>query len=219
MSKVILTADASGSAMAGKMGLVVVVVDVIDFSTSMEAAIDAGAAAIYGTGTDSALPPVEINPYRVGNLAGLKARELGTGVVLVAEPRVGEEMKRKAAISRVMGGIEASGAEIAAVLPNMGAETPLLTDMKGRVIVGATNAGGAAYDAAVTAGSPRVLTGTVARTLAKDGFCSARDAADRAASACRRLGKGVAIVAASGNSPEDLMAAEMIYRLVLSKIR
>ena len=219
MRDLILTSDASGSAMAGKMGLVVLVVDVIDFSTSMEAAIDSGAAAVYGTATDSARPPVEINPYRIGNLAGLKAVSLGTKVIVVAEPRAGEEGARRSAVSKVIGGIEAAGAEVALVLPNMGAETPKMADIKGMVIVGATNTGGVAFDAAFTAGAASVLTGTVARTLNKDGFSAARDSAARAIEEARKLGQGIAIVAASGNSPEDLLAAEYIYRLVLPEVR
>jgi len=76
-----------------------------------------------------------------------------------------------------------------------------------------------AFDAALCAGAPAVLTATVARTLSKSGFAPARDGAGRAAEAAGRLGTGIAVVAASGKSLEDLLAAEYIYRDLLGFFR
>ncbi|OAT86496.1 hypothetical protein [Desulfotomaculum copahuensis] len=214
---VILTADASGAARAARQGLVVVIVDVIDMSTSLEAALDEGAAAVYGAGTDGVQPPVPVDPQRVGRLAGGRARTLGTDVVLIAEPRGGGDEQRLAATTRVRSGIAAAGASIGALLPNLGAAVAELADLKGRVVVAATGAGGAAFDAALTAGAPAVLTGTIARTRHKKGLRPAEASAARALAAAGRLSAGVAVVAASGNSLEDLLAAEYIYRLLLAK--
>ncbi|MFZ5633245.1 MAG: hypothetical protein ACOY40_10405 [Bacillota bacterium] len=219
MTKVILTADASGAAGAGSMGMVVVVVDVIDFSTSMEAAIDAGAAAVFGASPDAARPPVKVDPKMIGAMAGREAQRLGTSVVVLAEPRVGGDIERKERIAGAIEGIQSSGAEVTAVAPNLGAETPGLVDMSGKVVLGATGSGGVAFDAAVNAGAAAVLTGTVARTLKKSGFASAGEAARRAVEAARRLDAGVAVVAASGNSLEDLLAAEYIYKVILEMVR
>jgi len=171
---------------------------IIDFSTSMEAALDAGAAAIYGAAIDAARPPVKTDPYRMGYLSGSEALRLGKGVVVLAEPRTGAEEKRRQGILKALDGIESSGARIAAVIPNVGAETPRLTDIRGMVVLGVTGTGGVAFDAAMCAGSPAVLTGTVARTLAKNGFAPARAAAIRSASKARKLGRDIAVVAASG---------------------
>lgn len=217
--EVILTADASGAARAGSAGMVVVVVDVIDFSTSMEAALDAGSSAIFGSAPDLSAPPVEINPFNMGVKAGREAIRLGTGVLVLAEPRVGDEGLRTGGISKALAGIGHAGAEVHAVLPNLGAETVKLADFKNRVILGATGSGGVAFDAALCAGSPAVLTGTVARTVKKSGFASARDAALRAARESERLGAGVAVVAASGKSLEDLLAAEYIYKKIIELVR
>ena len=219
MTELILTADASGAALAGKSGLVVVIVDIIDFSTSMEAAIDAGAAAVYGAGTDNAGPPVKIDPYKAGIRAGREAQRLSTGIYLVAEPRAGDEGARRAGIKGVIEGIESVGKSALGIIPNLGAETPKYAAMKGMVIVGVTATGGVAYDAAVTAGASSVITGTVARTLVKSGFASARASAERAVRESRRTGKGIAIVAASGNSLEDLLAAEYLYKAIIPMIR
>lgn len=219
MLKVLLSSDAGGAALAGGSGMVVMVVDVIDFSTSMEAAIDAGAASVYGAATDSAGPPVRVDPYGMGRLAGKKAMRLGTGVILLAEPRVGKESDRRQGIAKAIDGVLSSGARVAAVLPNLGAETVRLADMKGMVVLGATGTGGVAFDAAVCAGSPVVLTGTVARTMKKNGCTCAREAAARAVSEARRLETDIAVVAASGNSLEDLLAAEYIYKTILQAVR
>ncbi|MFZ5647778.1 MAG: hypothetical protein ACOY30_09200 [Bacillota bacterium] len=219
MIKVVLTADASGAAMAGSSGMVVMVVDVIDFSTSMEASIDAGAAAVYGAAPDSARPPVKIDPHSMGRIAALEANRLGTGVILLAEPRVGEKKERAAGISKAIKGVLSTGARIVEILPNIGAETPRLADMNGMVVLGATGTGGVAFDAAVCAGAPSVLTGTVARTMKKSGFSCAGEAAVRAVSKARRLKRDIAVVAASGNSLEDLLAAEYIYKIILETVR
>jgi len=219
MINIILTADASGAAYSGNRGLVVVVVDVRDFSTSMEAAIGAGAAAIYGAATDSARPPVKTDPYQMGYLAGTEARRLGKGVVVLAEPRVGEEEKRRQGILKCLEGVKSSGAGLSCIIPNIGAETPRLADVTGTVVLGATGTGGVAFDAAMCAGSPAVVTGTVARTMTKNGFASARAAAGRAVSEARRLERGIAVVAASGNSLEDILAAEYIYKTLIEMVR
>lgn len=219
MKRVFLTADAGGAAWAGSAGLVVVVVDVIDFSTSMEAAIDSGAAAVFGAAPDSAAPPVETDPRSIGELAGREALRLGTEVVVLAEPRAGDDESRRGGVQKAVGGVLSAGAEISDVIPNMGAETPRLADLSGKVVLGATGSGGVAFDAAVCAGSPAVLTGTVARTLKKKGFAPAREAALRAARAAGRLDTGIAVVASSGNSLEDMLAAEYIYKAVLEMYR
>lgn len=214
---VILTADASGAAHAARQGLVVVIVDVIDMSTSLEAALDEGAAAVYGAASGAAHPPVPVDPGRVGRLAGGRACALGTDVVLIAEPREGGDEQRLAATARVRAGIAAAGASTGAILPNLGAAVAGLAPLRGRVVVAATGAGGAAFDAAVTAGAPAVLTGTIARTRHKKGLQPAEAAAARALDAAGSLSAGVAVVAASGNSLEDLLAAEYIYRSLLAK--
>ncbi|MGB9803299.1 hypothetical protein [Desulfofundulus sp.] len=212
---VILTANASGAAWAARQGLVVMVVDVIDMSTSLEAALDEGAVAVFGASPDAAKPPVPVDPAAIGRLAGERARALGTGVIVIAEPRTGTGEQRRAGIQKVLGGLTAAGATIEAVVPNSGASVVELADFKGKVVVAATGSGGVAFDAALTAGAPAVLTGTVARTRRKKGKDPALAAAARAASAAEKMHRGVAVVAASSNSMEDLLAADYIYRLIL----
>lgn len=214
---VMVTSNASGAAQAAASGHVVVVVDVIDMSTSIEAAIDAGALAVYGASPDNARPPVKVNPHGIGKAAGEYARSMGTDIVLIAEPRVGDDKERMAGVKLVTAGIEESGAKIGAVLPNLGAETSKLADLSDRVVVAATGTGGVAFDAAVTAGARAVLTGTIARTTAKRGSAPAKAAAARALEFGRRLNTGISVVAASSNSLEDVLAAEYIARLILEE--
>jgi len=147
-----VASDASGSARAAGLGQVVVIVDVIDMSTTLEAMIDEGALAVFGAAPDAARPPVPVDPAGAGLKAGKLACASNTGVVLVAEPRVGADAERLSGIQKVLGGIRKSGAVVEAVLPNLGAETVKLAGIKGRVVVAATSSGGGAFDAALTAG-------------------------------------------------------------------
>jgi len=212
-----MTVNASGAAAAAKQGDVVVIVDIIDMSTTLEAALDAGACAVFGAAPDGAAPPVAIDPVAIGLLAGRLAREKGTGVVLVAEPRVGTDAQRLEQVSGVAEGLAQAGMEIAAVLPNIGAETPKLYDLQNQVVIAATSTGGVAYDAAIKAGAPAVLTGTVARTLRQKGSAPARTAAARAIAQAKSLGADITVVAASGNSLEDVLAAEYITRTIMEE--
>ena len=209
--------NASGAAEAARNGDVVVIVDVIDMSTTLEAALDAGALAVFGAAPDAAAPPVAVNPKGVGLLAGLLAKEKGVEVVLIAEPRVGTDEQRLSGITRVCSGLAQAGAKVGAVLPNVGAETVKLCDFRDKVVIAATSTGGVAYDAAVQAGAAVVLTGTVARTMIKKGSAPARAAASRAIKYANSLNAGITVVAASGNSLEDILAAEYITKTILEE--
>jgi len=213
---VFVTTNASGAVAGAKMGHVVMVVDVIDMSTTAEAALDAGALAVFGASPDVCRAPVELEPARIGRMAGELAVAKGTDVVLVSEPRVGTDDERKERARKTLAGITEAGAGLGAVLPNIGAETPKVVDLSGRVVVIVSDTGGVAYDAAVTAGAPGVVTGTVARTMVKRGLEPAKAAACRAVETAARLGTGVTVVAASANSLEDILAAEYIAREIIS---
>lgn len=213
---VFLTVNASGAVRAAGANNVVVIVDVIDMSTTLEAAIDAGASHVFGAAPDESRAPVALDPESIGRQAGQVALNEGTGVIILAEPRVGTEEQRRARCSKVIRGTEQAGAVVEAVLPNTGAETARLGDFQGKVVIAVSDTGGVAYDAAVTAGAPAVLTGTIARTMRKRGLEPARAAAQRAVEAARRLGTGIAVVAASANSLEDILAAEYIMREILA---
>ncbi|SHF28711.1 hypothetical protein SAMN02745133_02256 [Desulforamulus putei DSM 12395] len=217
MKFVTLTANASGAARAAREGLVVMVVDVIDMSTTLEAALDAGALAVLGASPDGASPPVELNPAAIGRRAAEMALAAGTGVVLVTEPRVGTDRERAENASRLLAGVCQAGAEVTAIIPNLGAETPKICDLAGKVVVAATGTGGVAYDAAFTAGAPAIITGTVARTLKKKGSAPARAAARRAIEAAHQYNTGICVVAASANSLEDLLAAEYIMKAIIEE--
>ncbi|MGB4508807.1 MAG: hypothetical protein WBI26_06265, partial [Syntrophomonadaceae bacterium] len=94
-------------------------------------------------------------------------------------------------------------------------ETPRMMDLAGKVVIAVTDTGGVAYDAAFLE-SPRVITGTVARTYKHRGLEPALRAVERAQ---REWGDaaGLAIVAASRNSMEDVLAAQFIANLMLKK--
>ncbi len=216
-SGVFLTVNASGAVQAAEAKNVVVVVDVIDMSTTLEAALDAGALRVFGASPDSSRAPVRLSPETIGEMAGKVAKDNDTGVVIISEPRVGTDEERRARAGRTIQGVVAAGARIDAVYPNIGAETAKLGDFSGRVVIAVTDTGGVAYDAAITAGAPEVITGTVARTMHKRGTEPARAAAKRAVAAAAQTGTGISVVAASANSLEDILAAEYIMRLIIEE--
>ncbi len=212
--KIIIGSDASGAWQAAREGLLVMIVDVIDMSTTLESALDAGAYAVLGSSPDSSNAPVKLAPERMGQEAAKLARAYGTGIVLVAEPRIGSDKERLARCSKLLKGIEQEKGVIEAVVPNIGAETPKLMDMKQKIVVAVTDTGGVAYDAAFQE-SPLVVTGTVARTLAQKGMQPALTAVRRAREKMADA-QGIALIAASRNSLEDVLAAQFIANLLLN---
>ncbi len=212
----IVTADASGAVEGARLGYVVVIIDVIDMSTSLEAALDAGALAVYGASFDNAKAPVNLNPYNIGLVAGKHTKSLKTELVVVTEPRVGTVEDHWANSKGFLAGVQESGASVGTVLPNIGAEVVKLADLKGKVIVAITGSGGAAFDAAFNAGAPSVLTATVARTLAKKGPVPALEGAGRAVDMAQKMQTGICLVAASSKSVEDVLAAGYIHERIIS---
>ena len=97
--------NASGAMRAALRGDVVLIVDVIDMSTSAEALLEQGPLALFGAALDSSCPPVAVNPWGIGKLASELANANGVNVVVVAEPRT-DEIKRIASISQLLAGIK-----------------------------------------------------------------------------------------------------------------
>ncbi len=211
--RVVISCDASGAYQAAREGLLVMIVDVIDMSTTLESALDAGALAVLGCSPDFTRAPVLVNPEQIGQKAARLSRTLETGIILVAEPRAGTEVERMSRCQKVLKGIEKEKGLVEAILPNIGAETPRMADMKNRVVVAVTDTGGVAFDAAYNL-SDRVITGTIARTLSQKGMEPAWSAVKRAQEHMREDDPGIAIIAASRNSMEDMLAAQFIANLL-----
>lgn len=214
LKRIIVSSDASGAQEAARAGMLVMIVDVIDMSTTLESALDAGAYAILGASPDFTRAPVKVMPEEIGKHAVRLSRESGHGIILVAEPRVGSEEERIARCQKIIKGIEKEKGFIEAILPNIGAETPKLANMNQRVVVTVSDTGGVAYDAAFVV-SQRVITGTIARTFSQKGMQPAMTAVRRVWETIEDADKGVAIIAASRNSMEDVLAAQFIANLLL----
>ncbi|MFW6288003.1 MAG: hypothetical protein ACOC2J_04555 [bacterium] len=211
------TYNASGAAAAARQGNIVMIVDVIDMSTTAEAAIEAGAIAVLGASPDHHIVPVTVNPEKIGYFAGKKAIKHDTEVVIAAEPRlIDKEDERLSEIQQVVKGIERAGASLEQVVPNIGREVVEFTNFKDKVIIIVSPSGGAAYDAAYNYGAPEVITGTVARTNASKGSITADIAAKRAIEKATRLKRGITVVAASSNSMEDVHGAQYICQLIMN---
>ena len=216
LRRIIVDSDASGAQEAARAGWLVMIVDVIDMSTTLESALDAGASAVLGASPDFTRAPVKVMPEEIGRQAARLARAAGQGIIVVAEPRVGSDEERLARCQKLMKGIESERGLVEAVIPNIGAETPKLADFKDKIVVAVSDTGGVAYDAAFTE-KGRVLTGTVARTYSQKGIQPALTAVRRARSMFTAQDKGLAIIAASRNSLEDVLAAQFIANLFLQE--
>ena len=212
-----LTFNASGAVEGARRGDVVIIVDVIDMSTSAEAALEAGALTVFGASPTGCKAPVNLNPDRIGYLAGKKALKHKTSLIIVAEPRHGDEEEPKKRSEFALTGVVRSGAEAGLIIPNIGCEITKLVDFNEKVVLFVTGAGGVAFDAAYNNGASAVLTATIARTPFKKGNEPARIGILRAIETANKLNCGITIVAASSNSLEDVLAGEYLAKMAIGE--
>lgn len=208
--------NASGAAEAGARGRVVCVVDVVDSSTTAEAALAGGALAALGAAPAGARVPVPVDPRAVGARAAALAAGAGTEVVVAAEPRVGPEEDLAARAGPVVEALDAAGVGHE-VVPNQGAELPGLVKVEGRVLVVVSATGGAAFDAALRAGGPAACFATTARVEGRTGWEVAEAGAERASALAAAHGAGLTLVAASANSADDVLAASELARILIRR--
>lgn len=216
--RVSVATDASGAVAAALQGDVVVIVDVVDMSTSAESALEAGARAVFGAAPDRVNAPVPVVPENIGRIAADLALTEGLEIVLATEPRWASPAVRQGNARRVVAGVEERGGKVSRVLPNAGAELPALYNLKGKVLLIASGTGGTAFDAAVNAGGT-VTTATVARTYLKKGIKPALAGAGRAAALAAKKSSNITVIAASANSMEDLLAAQFIAQLIQGDVQ
>ena len=214
-----VTADASGAREAALRGQVVVVVDVIDMSTTSEAAYQSGALAIYGASPDRTASPVPTDPARMAKFAASEAKLRGAGLVVAAEPSTGPESLQRQTASRVFSALEEAGAAFQ-LIGNLGAEVTRVADFQGKVALVVSATGGVAFDAASLV-HPRGARGVLTATVARAGKLRGRQAALAGVERALKLADeaGICVVAASAQSLEDVLAAQYIYELFLERIR
>jgi len=211
-----ITSNPSGAASAARQGNVVMIIDVIDMSTTAEMALELGAINIFGASPPEVSVPVTINPEKIGYIAGKKALKHDTGVIVAAEPRIYKNKKTRMDNSyKAIKGIKRAGGELDEIIPNSGKDIDELADFEGKIVVIVSSAGGVAYDAAYNYGAPEVITGTVARTEKMKGSKPALKAAKRAIQTAAKYKCGITIVASSSNSLEDVLAANFIGQKII----
>ena len=215
MKSLNLTFNATGAVEGARRGDVVVIVDIIDMTTSAEVAIEHGAIAIFGAAPSDSKAPVNLNPDRIGYMAGKTALKYKTSLIVVAEPRYGDDAERRKRAEIGLMGVARAGAVVNEIIPNIGSEIHKLVDFNGKVVLFITDTGGVAFDAAYNNGAATVLTATVTRTLNKKGPIPARIGIERALEAARKFNCGITITAASANSMEDVLAAQYLTQLII----
>jgi hypothetical protein len=157
-----------------------------------------------------------VSPEAVGTRAASIARQRGTDVLVVAEPRVGPPGERAERAAPVTRALEAAGVRYE-VVANQGAEVGGLAAMAGRVVVVVSTTGGAAFDAALAAGAPGACFVTTARIAGMTGWEVTRLGAIRGIELADRHGGALSIVAASANSTDDCLAAFEVARAVIDQ--
>ena len=126
--------DASGARQAASQGHVVVIVDIIDMSTTLEAALEAGARKVYGASPDGVIVPVDVKPEVIGLEAGKKALQHNCPVIVVAEPRWDDRESRIRSCAPVLRGLKKAGIKEYCLLPNLGASTVKLADFQNSLL-------------------------------------------------------------------------------------
>lgn len=211
ISLVTIAYNLSGAIEAVKLGRFIVLVDVIDMSTTIEAVREAGAVGFWGAAPVGKGEPYT-NPYLIGQAAAREAKKKSASIVIVAEPRAGSNEERKTRAAGVLAGIEAEGLAVSEIWPNLGAETARLTDWRNKVAVAVTDAGGTVFDAVWQLGG-ELTTATVARTLKMKGMEPARKGVERALEMAK--GRPLTIVAASSNALEDVLAVHCLAQMLI----
>lgn len=201
----------SGAVEAARQGRFIVLVDVIDMSTTLESVREAGAVGFWGAAPAGRGKPFT-NPYLIGQAVAREAKKKRAPVVVVTEPRAGSDEERKNRAAGVLAGIENEGLTVGEIWPNLGAETARLTDWRNKVVVAVTDAGGVVFDAVWQLGG-ELTTATVARTLKMKGMEPAQKGAKRALDMAR--GRPLTLVAASSNALEDVLAVQYLAQLFL----
>lgn len=210
--------NASGAVMAACQRKVIMIVDVIDMSTTAESALEAGALEVMGASPVSHEVPLELNPERIGFYAGKIARKNKTEVIIVSEPRVEKyKEKRQQNIVPVVKGIKNAGSVIDGVIPNIGKNVNDLGCLRNKIVVVVSSAGGVTYDAAFNNGAAKVITGTTVSTNKLKGDEPAEIAANRAIKAAEKYKTGISIIASSSNAREDILSAEYIAEKIVNK--
>lgn len=213
-----MTFNASGAAEAGRRGDVVVIVDVIDMSTSAEVALENGAIAIFGASPSLKKAPVNLNPERMGFLAGKTAIKHKTDVVVIGEPRyASDEAERRKRAELALQGLKRAGMEVERIIPNLGSEIGNLVDFNNKVVLIVSDTGGVAFDAAYNSGAPAVLTATITRTATMKGVQPALMGVKRAIESANSFDTNITIVGASANSMEDVLAAEYLVKTIIGQ--
>jgi hypothetical protein len=208
---VIWTTDAGGAAACAQLGFITVIIDVIDMSTSLEACRYLGASLILGASPVKVNCPVRVDPAKVAGYALKYALENDKEILVVTEPRHGKEWDRQENAAEIISIITNGGGKISAVVPNIGGEIGQLAEIKDRVVIGVTATGGTAFDAAFNIlEDQRVTTATVARIKGQNSHQLISSTLCRITNQALTNNTGVAFIAASRNSMEDILAAQYL---------
>lgn len=204
--------NVSGAVEAVKQGRLIVIVDVIDMSTTLEAVREAGAVGFWGASPKGTKTLYPTNPYAIGRAAAKEAKRKFAQIEIIAEPRIGTDDERKKRCADVISGIREEGLNVNGIWPNMGAEIGKIIDWKNKVVIAVTDSGGTVFDAAWQQGG-MITTATIARTLKMKGNEPAIKGIKRILNMAGT--NPITLVAASSNAQEDVLAVNYLAQMIL----
>ena len=212
MERLKIAYNLSGAVAAVQEGRFIVLVDVIDMSTTLETVREAGACGFWGAAPSGKELPY-VNPYLIGRAAAREAKQKAAKLIVIAEPRSGPGEERERNAAALLAGFKAEEMTAEKILPNLGAETARLIDWQNKIAVAVTAAGGVIFDAVFQLGGS-LTTATVARTIKMKGVEPSLQGIKRAFFMAKT--SPITLVAASSNAMEDVLAVHYLAQLMLS---
>ncbi len=212
MERLKIAYNLSGAVAAVQEGRFIVLVDVIDMSTTLETVREAGACGFWGAAPSGKELPY-VNPYLIGRAAAREAKQKAAKLIVIAEPRGVSNEEREKNAAAVLAGFKAEEMTTEKILPNLGAETARLIDWRNKIAVAVTAAGGVIFDAVFQLGGS-LTTATVARTIKMKGAEPSLQGIKRAFFMAGTT--PITLVAASSNAMEDVLAVHYLAQLMIS---
>lgn len=212
MERLKIAYNLSGAVAAVQEGRFIVLVDVIDMSTTLETVREAGACGFWGAAPSGKELPY-VNPYLIGRAAAREAKQKAAKLIVIAEPRGVSNEEREKNAAAVLAGFKAEEMTTEKILPNLGAETARLIDWRNKIAVAVTAAGGVIFDAVFQLGGS-LTTVTVARTIKMKGAEPSLQGIKRAFFMAGTT--PITLVAASSNAMEDVLAVHYLAQLMIS---
>lgn len=210
-------ANASGAVKAATEGDIVVIVDVIDMSTTAESLLRQHPICILGAAPNEHRAPVDTDPVAIAKYAVIIAKKKNTDVVVISEPRFCSDDERKKRTSHILEVLKSEEMPFHGPYPNAGSEISNIVDTAGKVVIIVSDTGGLAFDAAFQIAGEKVMTATIARVPGLTSHEVISGCVKRISEHAKKMKCNISLVAASSNSTEDVLAVQFLFNKLVEE--